>query len=135
MFESTVSVSRNHIEDDKIGVFKPMFAQMGRLARMHPEELVFGLLKAGFATNCYDGQFFFDTDHVVIAPRERHSHDSQQPAGRGRCGVVSPGHVAGDQAADPGRERLPYTFESQTRPEDDSVFSNNNFVYGVRGAG
>ena len=80
-------------------------------------------------------QFFFDTDHVVIAPRERHGHDSQQHAGRGRCGVVSPGHVAGDQAADPGRERLPYTFELRTRPEDDSVFSNNNFVYGVRGAG
>jgi len=69
MFESTVSVNRNHIADDKARFFEPMFAQMGRLARLRPEELVSGLLKAGFATNCHDGQFFLDTDHVVIDPQ------------------------------------------------------------------
>ena len=39
---------------------------MGNNARRHPDELVFGLLKTGFSTNCYDGQNYFDTDHPVI---------------------------------------------------------------------
>lgn len=42
-----------------------MFAEMGQATRRHPEELIFGLLASGFAANCYDGQFFFDTDHPV----------------------------------------------------------------------
>ena len=64
-FESTLSVGRDVIADDKIGDFKPMFSEMGQAARRHPEELVFSLLKAGFAAACYDGQYFFDTDHPV----------------------------------------------------------------------
>lgn len=64
-FESTVEVPRNAISDDRIGIFKPMFAEMGQMARRHPDELVFGLLKSGFDTPCYDGQSFFDTDHPV----------------------------------------------------------------------
>ena len=49
--------------DDKLGLLKPVFANMGELARMHPEELVIGLLRDGFTTNCYDGQFFFDPNY------------------------------------------------------------------------
>jgi hypothetical protein len=47
-FESTVSVAREDIEDDRLGTFKPAFAEMGSMARRHPDELVFGLLKNGF---------------------------------------------------------------------------------------
>lgn len=65
-FESTVSVSREDIEDDRLGTFRPAFAEMGGMARRHPDELVFGLLKSGFSSLCYDGQNFFDTDHPVI---------------------------------------------------------------------
>lgn len=64
-FESTLEISRDDISDDRLGIFKPMFSEMGQAARRHPEELVFGLLASGFSTNCYDGQFFFDTDHPV----------------------------------------------------------------------
>jgi phage major head subunit gpT-like protein len=58
-FESTVAVKRDDISDEKLGVFKPAFSEMGYLARNHPEELVFGLLAQGFGTVCYDGQNFF----------------------------------------------------------------------------
>ncbi len=64
-FESTLAVSRDDISDDRLGVFKPMFSEMGQLARRHPGELIFDLLKAGFTTTCYDGQSFFDADHPV----------------------------------------------------------------------
>ncbi|MCB6179647.1 Mu-like prophage major head subunit gpT family protein [Rhodobacter sp. Har01] len=47
-FESTVSVSREDIADGRLGTFKPAFAEMGGMARRHPDELIFGLLKNGF---------------------------------------------------------------------------------------
>ena len=63
-YEDTVGVPREAIEDDRYGVYTPLMAQLGQDAAEHPPELTFGLLAAGFATPCYDGQFFFDTDHV-----------------------------------------------------------------------
>ena len=64
-FESTVAVSRDDISDDKIGVYAPTFLEMGQASKRHPEELIFGLLAGGFTSLCYNGQFFFDTDHPV----------------------------------------------------------------------
>ena len=64
-WESTVGVDRNDIEDDEIGIYAPLFAEMGRAAGVHPDEQVFALLKAGFTSPCFDGQYFFDTDHPV----------------------------------------------------------------------
>lgn len=64
-FESTFAVSREDIEDDKIGMYSPTATQIGELAKTHPDELLFELLKNGFAQRCYDGQYFFDTDHSV----------------------------------------------------------------------
>ena len=65
-YELTVAVKRNDIEDDNIGIYKPMFEEIGRATAAHPDEDVFSLLKAGFSTECYDGQSFFDTDHPVL---------------------------------------------------------------------
>ena len=44
-FEATIAVKRDDIADDKLGLFKPMFSEMGQASRRHPEELVFSLLK------------------------------------------------------------------------------------------
>ena len=63
-FETTVEVARDNIEDDHYGVYGPLFAEMGRAAGAHPCELVWGQLKNGFTGLCYDGQYFFDSDHV-----------------------------------------------------------------------
>ena len=64
-YESTVEVARDSVEDDKYGVYAPWFEELGRAAAAHPCELVFGTLKAGFERKCYDGQYFFDDDHLV----------------------------------------------------------------------
>ena len=64
-WESTISVDRNTMEDNKLGQIKPRIQDMAMAAKMHPDELVFALLAAGFATNCYDGQYFFDVDHPL----------------------------------------------------------------------
>lgn len=64
-WEVTIEVDRNDIEDDTFGVYKPLFEMLGNSASMHPDEIIFALLKLGFATLCFDGQYFFDTDHKI----------------------------------------------------------------------
>ncbi len=65
-WELTIGVDRDDIETDNLGIYAPLFEEMGMSAAAHPDQLVFGLLAAGFTTNCYDGQYFFDTDHPVL---------------------------------------------------------------------
>ena len=62
-FESTVNIPREKMEDDRYGAFAPLFRNMGRVARLHPDKMVFGLLKNGFNTPCYDGQQFYSATH------------------------------------------------------------------------
>jgi phage major head subunit gpT-like protein len=62
-FEATVAVSRNDIEDDNLGVYAPLFSQLGVNARQHPDELIFAALADGFSKTCFDSQFYFDVDH------------------------------------------------------------------------
>ncbi|CAM3719083.1 Mu-like prophage major head subunit gpT family protein [Xenorhabdus thuongxuanensis] len=64
-FESTVGVDRDDIEDDNVGIYAPLFTEMGRAAGVQPDELCFSALTNGFKTFCYDKQNFFDTDHPV----------------------------------------------------------------------
>ena len=130
-FESTVEVTRNDIADDRIGVFKPMFSEMGQLARRHPEELVFNLLKAGFDTECFDGQNFFDTDHPMTG---------ESGAGAETVSNMQPGPGPAWFLLDNTRavrpiilqEREPYEFEGITNPNDEHVFMKDRYLYGVR---
>lgn len=64
-YELTIGVERNDIMDDKIGIYSPMFQEMGASAKMHPDELVFSLFAAGFTNNCYDGVAFFSDKHPL----------------------------------------------------------------------
>jgi phage major head subunit gpT-like protein len=66
-YENTIGIHANSIADDKYGLYNPMIEQLGRDTAEHPDLLSFGLLKQGNSQICYDGQFFFDTDHPVIA--------------------------------------------------------------------
>ena len=62
-FEVTVSVDRNDLEDDTIGIYNPLVQSIGQSAAMHPDELIFDLLAKGFVNKCYDGKAFFATNH------------------------------------------------------------------------
>lgn len=130
-FEATVSVKRNDIEDDQYGVYSPIFEKMGRDAAQHPDKLVLSLLKAGFATTCYDGQFFFDTDHPV--------------GGVGDVPVASVSNFQGGSGApwfvlDASQALKPLVFQDRQAPtmeriEDETnqrVFLSGDYFYGVR---
>lgn len=65
-WEQTYGVDRDDIETDNLGLYSMLFEGMGQSVAEFPDELVWELLAKGFSTNCYDGQFFFDTDHPVL---------------------------------------------------------------------
>lgn len=63
-WESSLAISKNSIADDRLGQYGPIMSQLGVEAAHHPDELFFTALANGESTAAFDGQFFFDTDHV-----------------------------------------------------------------------
>jgi phage major head subunit gpT-like protein len=131
-FENTVSVPRNDIEDDRYGVFGPMLSEMGKSAAEFPDQLVFALLAAGFSTNCYDGQTFFDTDHPVRLNGEA----PPTSVSNMQDGAQTPWFLLDTSRSFKPlicQDRRPFKLVSKDRLEDDNVFSNKEFIYGVDG--
>ncbi|MBI5178821.1 MAG: Mu-like prophage major head subunit gpT family protein, partial [Nitrospinae bacterium] len=62
-FEATVSVDRNDLEDDAIGIYSPLIQQLGETAKQHPDQLLYELLVSGFTANGFDGTSFFSASH------------------------------------------------------------------------
>lgn len=62
-FEATVEVDRNDIDDDNLGIYQPQAQAAGDSAATLPDEIIADVVNGAFATKCYDGQYFFDTDH------------------------------------------------------------------------
>jgi phage major head subunit gpT-like protein len=129
-FESTVSVSRDDIADDRLGVFKPMFSEMGTIAARHPDELVFELLKSGFDSPCFDGQNFFDTDHPLDDAGGATVTVSNMQAGAGPAWYLL--DVSRGVRPIIWQERDGYEFTSVNRHDDAHVFTNDAYMYGVR---
>ena len=127
-FESTVSVKGNDIEDDRLGTLKPILAEMARSAAQHPDELVFGLLKDGFHTPCYDGQYFFDTDHPAHAEDGSVISISNMEGGDGPPWFL----LDTSKVVKPmvWQERKKYQFTALDRSTDP-----NEYLYGVTGRG
>ena len=62
-FESSLAIKKTDLADDNLGQYGPVLEQLGIEAAHHPDELFFDALANGESTTCYDGQYFFDTDH------------------------------------------------------------------------
>lgn len=63
VFEATVDVSMDDIRRDKTGQFLARIDELPGRAQQHRARLLTDLIVAGESSLCYDGQFFFDTDH------------------------------------------------------------------------
>lgn len=61
-YESSLSILRNDIDDDRLGWLNTSMRMLAEEAAYHPDELLFTNMKAN--GECWDGQNFFDTDHV-----------------------------------------------------------------------
>jgi phage major head subunit gpT-like protein len=65
-FEASIEVNHADIKDDQTGQYGIQAKSIGESAKAFPDELVFEtLLPGGFTSLCYDGQYFFDTDHPI----------------------------------------------------------------------
>lgn len=62
-WETSVAVEKDDIDDDRLMMYGPVLENLGMEAMQHPDELLLTTLEAGTSTACFDGQFFFDTDH------------------------------------------------------------------------
>jgi phage major head subunit gpT-like protein len=63
-WEWSLEIDRVNIEDDRLSIYGDPLAEGGIEAAAHPDQLLFELLVAGEASACFDGQYFFDTDHA-----------------------------------------------------------------------
>jgi len=131
-FELTVAVDRNHILDDTLGTYATRFKALGKAAARNPDQLVFGALKNGFTTDCYDGQPFFDTDHPVIAENGVKMSVSNI-APMGGAGMPFWYILATKEIIKPiiYQERQKPEFVHLDKPTDQNVFSQKKFIYGV----
>ena len=128
-WEATIEVDRNDIEDEQLGFYNPIVAALAQEARKHPEKLIADLMSAGFTTACYDGQYFFDTDH---------------PVGSGTASNFGGGSGTPWYLLDTGRAIKPFIFQLRRevqlvrmdRQEDEHAFMRKKYRYGVdyRGA-
>lgn len=73
-FERTIAVKRKDIERDQFGVYRMLFPAMGTAARLHPDELLFAAMVAGFTSPCYTGKNFFDTNHEPVKGKTKFSN-------------------------------------------------------------
>lgn len=129
-WESSIRVKRETIEDDQLGQFSIIASGFGRKIGVFPDTLAFKLLSEGFSSLCFDGQYFFDTDHPM--------------AGSTYSNIV------GDIATDTGepwflidesqvlkpilfQNRRPFKFVSLDDLDNPHTLLNNEFIYGVDG--
>lgn len=64
-FEATIEVDRNDIEDGAIGGLPVQAKAAGVSSKELPQEIIEELMSLGFTERCFDGQFYYDTDHEV----------------------------------------------------------------------
>jgi phage major head subunit gpT-like protein len=129
-FEATYGVKRTDIEDDNLGVYGPAFQMLGESAAETPDELVWGLLPEGLGTRTWDGQYFFDTDHPVIA-----KDGSIQSVSNFGGGAGTPWYLVCTRKVRKPliyQKRTEVEFTKKDRPEDDNVFMEDEYLYGAR---
>jgi len=128
-FEQTISVPANAISDDRYNTYGKRFELMGRAAAAHPCQSVYQQLALGFTEPCYDGQFFFDTDHPVLGEDGVAGPVSNVQAGAGPAWYL----IASGAPIRPIilQTRKDTEFTYLDNPTDEMVFRRNEFLYGA----
>ncbi len=131
-FEDSVSINRNEIEDDNIGVYGALMAELGRAGAMFPDQLVFNLLKNAENELCYDGQPFFDTDHPVFENADGTGTVemvSNHQGGTGKPWYLMEAHRVLKPLI--YQERKKMQFVTMNKDDDESVYVRNEYRYGA----
>lgn len=131
-YEGTVAIPEEAIEDDDIGLYNPLIANMGDAAAKHPDELIFGLLKAGTSTLCYDKQNFFDTDHPVLQDGKEVSVSNYKTGSSAAWYLLDTSRPVKPLIY---QKRKEYSLIKKDGEKDDNRFWEGKVVYGTDGRG
>lgn len=129
-WEHTIAVKRDHIEDDKLGIYANLFSIQGEIVARHPDDLVWGLLPNGFATKGFDGQYFFDTDHASFNRAKAEVSWSNTQGGSGKPWFLMDLSRSFMKPLIFQMRRKPQ-FVPRTDPKDPHVFDHAEFVFGA----
>ena len=133
-WEATITIGRNDILDDNIGIYSPMFRELGREAADQPDIMVASLIDGGFISPCYDGQNFFDAEHPVIDLIGQEHAVSNMTVEDGYAGPAWY-MIDGSRSVMPFiyQERQKYVLKAVTADDDSYVFMKKEFLWGVDG--
>jgi phage major head subunit gpT-like protein len=135
-WESTLGVIRSDIEDDNLGQYRVMARHMADEFERFMNRHLAALIAGGFASLCYDGQKFFDSEHPVYSNTD----------GIGTASNVSNIIGAGSEAGAPwallclSGSLKPFIVQQRTQPEfeeitdtqNESVFMKDQYLDGIR---
>ncbi len=134
-YESSIVVPRDDVEDDVLGLYGAQAESIGDDAALFPDDLCFGLLIKGFTETCFDGQPFFDTEHMVGEEGEEKAVSN----------IVGTGAEGGEPwfLLDTSRplkpiiyqDRKAFEFKSLDDMNSDHVVLKDEFVYATDGRG
>lgn len=127
--ELTLGVDRDDVETDNLGIYTPLFTEMGMSTGAQWDLMVFKALKDGFSTDCYDGQPFFDTDHPVLDENGNTVTVANTDGGSGTPWFL----LDTTRAIKPIilQKRKDFVFTALDRLDDENVFKNKEFLYGA----
>ncbi len=131
LFESTISVARTDIEDDKFNLLTEGGAALGETAGRLPDLLVAAAMKAGHTTICYDGQNFFDTAHPDFTSTGAPTTSPNYVTGSSTPWYLL--DISNRQKSFVYQRRRPYQLIPKFSMMDPQVFWNKEFEWGVDG--
>lgn len=128
-YEGTVEVDRNDLDDDQLGIYTPLLAELGRASKKHPDKLIAALIAVGLTTDIWDGSYFFATDHPAPVPT-----DEEAVASNYTAGASTPWYLL-----DVSRAVKPFIFQLRKdwqlvrmdKPDDEQLFMRKKIRYGV----
>jgi phage major head subunit gpT-like protein len=135
-YESTLGVERTDIEDDNLGHYRVLAAEMADEFERFLNRNIALLLKQGFSNLCFDGQKFFDKEHPVYPSTD----------GKGEAKPFSNIVGTGEETGAPWfllslsgslkpfilQQRSAPEFEEITDTKNDKVFMQDKYMYGIR---
>jgi len=124
-YEATIGVLREDIEDDKLGLYAPQVRRLATRIMQHKDKVIGDALKNGFSETCYDGQYFFDTDHEING-----ASVSNTGGGTGTNWFV----LCTKEPVKPliMQVRLDPEFTAMDNSDDEEAFMQDVYRYGVR---
>ncbi len=151
-FEATEEIQKDDLEDDQQGIYEPLIAELGKITRVHPDLLIFGMIRNGILNVdnpngasidlagvsipvpiCYDGKTFFSESHPVGPAGDTTPVANIDSSG----GPINPYWFL----LDASRVMRPFIYQIRrpfkavhmAAPTDEYVFNRDAFRYGVDG--